>query len=504
MKAVTTMSTRPSLKEEPGRNSWSKVVLVALFAACLSWLAASAFIYLGSVAPAQRSVLSEEAKSLAKELDSQLKTRTAVITSLVHNRSLEKLLAATGVEHFSNAIHDQFSDFLSLEVLNANGEVLAMIGELGLSQADLSPKDAGENAFQSDQRFSSTGIFKDDPLNSSFFLTCRHGNGDGTYWYSRTRFTRKSIETLLGEVQNRAALVRISGGKHDLEVVYGHPTRTYGSWWSGPEYAEATLEYPGWLIKMTTQEKKALLSTASIFVPGSVLVLSVIGFLFGRRHWTQENFERPEWENAAAIPKENSKFVSGNLPTQNAAHEAKLLEESDFFQIDTESDFSPIKDEHCTSEAEIHDEFLPPVTEELSSEPDSASETVSRDIPSEAVQLEATDADEDEFVTDSCEEDLVVVTCETSESSTEEKSMVASQEDEIEVLWEQGAEPTIFQIAAEGKLLPENACDADKLNPDALPDVLELEWAEPKASPLPEPKEKRQRETVLLSDFFNC
>jgi hypothetical protein len=220
MKAVKTMSTGHSHKKQAViGNTWIKVVVAALITASLSWLVSSVSFYLGSVAPIKRLMLSEQAKSLAKEMDSQLKTRTAVITSLVHDWSLEKLLATSGVEKFSNAIQGQFSDYLSLEVLNANGEVLAMLGELSLSQTDLSPKDSGENAFRSYQKSSFTGVFRDDPLNGCFFLTCRHRNGDGTYWYSRTRFARTTIEGLLSEFGGRAALVQIYGGKQDQEVV---------------------------------------------------------------------------------------------------------------------------------------------------------------------------------------------------------------------------------------------------------------------------------------------
>ncbi|MBI5249684.1 MAG: hypothetical protein HY912_09330, partial [Desulfomonile tiedjei] len=298
------MSSRTSVKEQTGSGiSWGKTILAAIVAACLAWLVAGVTLHLGSVEPAQRLSISEQAKSLAKELDAALKIRAAVVMSVVYNRSLEKLLASTGLDNFANFIHGQLSDFLSLEMLNDNGEVVAMIGELPLSQADLSSKDAGENVFRKDPRAFVTGIFRDDPVNGCFFLTCRHRNGDGTYWYTRTRFTRRVIEGLLNEFQGRASLVSISGGKHDLEVVYGHPTRTYGSSWSGLQSVEATLESPGWLVKVAAEDNVSPFRRKSIILPAIALVFTIIAcFLWPRIRISEPWKKDSQGSGATEIP----------------------------------------------------------------------------------------------------------------------------------------------------------------------------------------------------------
>ncbi len=540
MKAVTIMITKPSGKDEAGSGIiWRKIVLTAVIAATLAWLVAGVTTNLGSVAPAQRTILSDKAQSLAKELDAALKIRTAVITSAAYNRTLEKLLASSGLEQFSNCIRGQFTDFLSLEVLNDNGELVAMIGDLLLSQADLAPKDAGENVFRNDPKAFFTGVFRDDIANGCFFLTCRHKNGDGTYWYSRTRFTRRVIEGILSEFQDRATLVSIAGGKNDLEAVYGHPTRAYGNWWSGLKYVEASLESPGWLVKLAPKENGSLFRRASIIIPAMALVLAVIGCFFGNliripARWNNESEQADagistarQSSRAVALAKDSADTGDATkTPFQEEIDISGLPKQKELFSVGSETDDCSRREDASTGrDEETHDDyFCPPqlifhpMADEFAPPTLNLFESAEQKLTAEPPQIEATEYNPDEFAIDSSQvyaeaavndiSEEISMTGSPGEFFTAEESSIHALEgnfpEELEFFWEEDTSPCTLQIAADNQYQFQAATDEDKLHAEAVPDVLELEWEEPAAAPSTKPKKQGSRESVLLSDFFNC
>ncbi len=540
MKAVTIMITKPSGKEEAGSGIiWRKIVLTAVIAASLAWLVAGVTTNLGSVAPAQRTILSEKAQSLAKELDAALKIRTAVITSAAYNRTLEKLLASSGLEQFSNCIRGQFTDFLSLEVLNDNGELVAMIGDLLLSRADLAPKDSGENVFRNDPKAFFTGVFRDDLANGCFFLTCRHKNGDGTYWYSRTRFTRRVIEGILSEFQDRATLVSIAGGKHDLEAVYGHPTRAYGNWWSGLKYVEVSLESPGWMVKLAPKESGSLFRRASIIIPAMALVLAVIGCFFGNliripARWNNES----EHADAAKITARESSRIAAltndspdtggvmKTPFHGEIDISGLPKQKELFAVGSATDDSSRREDESTHRDEdSHDDYFcppqlifDPMADEFAPPTLNLFKPEEQSLTAEPAQPEATDSNPDEFAIDYSQvyaeatlDDIaeeISMTGSPSEFFASEELSIHTLEDnipeELEFFWEEETPPCAVQIASDSQYQLQAATDEDKPHAEAVPEVLELEWEEPAAAPSPKPRKEGSRESVLLSDFFNC
>lgn len=529
MKAVTIMSNKSSIRgDEPrgsGRISRVKLVLAAVVAASLAWLVAGLAIHLNSVAPAHRLVLSEHARTVAKELDSAVKMRSAVIMSALYNRQLENVLASSGLENLVNSIRSQFPDFLSLEVLNVNGEVLAMVGELPLSQANLAPKDAGENLFRIDPRASNTGVFRDDPTSGCFFLTSRHKDSDGTYWYTRTRFARRAIEGLLSEFQGRATLVSIAGGKQDLEQVYGYPARIYGNWWSGPQSAEVTLETPGWLVKVASAASGSLLRRTSIIFPLVILVLAALAWLFRPRIPRQESFDG---SSRGACVTETRSAVHEALTTSARSKEAPIEENireyqpaertirphvpqrNEFVATDFSTPYHPREEFASTGNESPVDYFCPP---QLIFDPmadayeSSAGKNPEADLSLVAVELEdATEPhwDEISFATT----DEIVVSEEFGEFFFSEQSfsseLGASPQDELEIAEDEGSGLSTAQASAKVVTRDVAAPDPSRVSAETVPDVLEVEWEEPSDALTLEPKKEPPPEAVRFSEFFNC
>lgn len=542
MKAVTIMSNKPSTwNEEPaGRITWDQMILAVVIAACLAWLVAGVSIRIGSVDPASRLVLSEQAKSLAKELDAALKIRAVAIVSAAYNKPLERLLASSGLENFTNTIRSQFTDFLSLEVLNGNGEAVAMMGDLPLSQAGLSPKDAGENVFLNDSRAFLTGVFRDDPANECFFLTCRHRNEDGTYWFTRTRFSRRVVEALLSEFQGRASLVSISGGKNDLAMVYGHPTRIYGNWWAGPQSVEASLETPGWLLKLSADDQRSLFKRASFILPAVIMVFAALAYLFGSRIRSREHWNRGaevacladasagrESVTTASQSGEMSRGAAGIKPQpKNRIRQQELPNHTGLFTINVAPGYHPPQEQVAASKTDeaSDDYFCPPQlifdpgTDELASLKASASEAERKTSLSGAPKIEAIESLPAEFRAENpdryaefivhADPQEIQITESLNEFSPSEEQLYVTREDvlpeDVDFFWEEEADSSGMHDAAMVQSQAKSAVATYELAGEVIPDVLVLEWEEPATKPVAEKKKEQPREVVLFSEFFNC
>lgn len=529
MKAVTIMSSKPSIRGDESRGSGritrGKLVLVAVVAASLAWLVAGLGIHFNSVAPAQRLVLSEQARTVAKELDAAVKMRSAVVLSALYHRQLENVLASSGLESLVNSIRGQFPDFLSLEVLNVNGEVLAMVGELPLGQANLAPKDAGENVFRVDPRASNTGVFKDDPGSGCFFLTSRHKDSDGTYWYTRTRFARRAIEGLLNEFQGRASLVSIAGGKHDLEQVYGHPARIYGNWWSGPQSADVTLEAPGWLVKVTSAASGSLLRRTSIIFPLVIFVLAAFAWLFRPRVPLQESFDgnyrgdRVTETHRAVLDSPKTSAPSKQVAVEQNIREYQPAEgailphvphRNEVVAADFSTPYHPREESASTENESSVDYFCPP---QLIFDPMAdAYESSPRENPESDLSLVETEFGDvtgphgDQISFSAADE--IVISEEFGELFISEQSLSpdvgAGLQDELEISEEDESGVSTAQASPGAGPRQVAEPDPSTVSAEIIPDVLEVEWEEPPGVHSSDPKKDAPREAVLFSEFFNC
>lgn len=266
-----------------------RLIVAILIGSSAAWLIAAFAIHFGTIAPLRAGLISDHASALARQIDSAIKVRSTLISSAVNDQHLEKILDSAQLEALVKHIQNRFSDFISLEVMNHRGEILAIVGEVALSKGNLAPLDIREAFFNLDSGTGNTGLFRDDPENGSFFITCRHRNSDGTLWYSRSRFGRSTLEDILNHEKDKgsASLVSISGISSDVQQIAENRNRIYNSWWSGLQAIEVSLENPGWMLKMVPNSSGSPVRRVSVIIPGLLLLLAAAAYLiFARRENT--------------------------------------------------------------------------------------------------------------------------------------------------------------------------------------------------------------------------
>jgi hypothetical protein len=231
------------------------------------------------------------------------------------------------------------------------GEVVAMIGDLPLSQAGI-PGQARANRFvrvSSDIK-SNEGLFVDDPATGSFSVTCRHLGTEKNQWYSRSRFSRDSIDQLLSSFPNRkASLVQVTGGpkvarsNNDWNVA-----ATFGGWWQGAGKAEALLASPGWIVRVENTSGGSVLRSLPVLVPS--ILLCVIAIAFVSRMFSSSSSEaQPQEDTISPQPCciqecETSQVCEGEaFPSSNSAQVAPEAHE----------DSLEAKPEHSTEADEL-------------------------------------------------------------------------------------------------------------------------------------------------------
>lgn len=279
-----------------------------LFLGAFGALAVGLVSHFAVIVPLENNLLSAEVRSLATELDSTVRMRSALIRITVGNSELDSFLQSGGLDKMLYALRQQFPDFLSFEATNDRGQVQAMGGELALSQAGLfskAPSGKITTVDLGDQL--KGGTFHDDPQGNCYYITCKHVGSGGGKWFTRTRFTRESVAAILKSTPTRrVTLVPISGASKDipggppsLTMPQSRVVRTIGSWWRGPTGAEALLTMPSWLLRMEDPATRSFLWRAQIAVPLCLILCSVIATIILKRASLLENQGRDEAADAA-------------------------------------------------------------------------------------------------------------------------------------------------------------------------------------------------------------
>jgi hypothetical protein len=230
-----------------------------------------------------------------------------------------------------------------LEIISDRGEVVAMIGDLPLSQAGI-PGQARANRFvrvSSDIK-ANEGVFTDEPANGCFSVTCRHIGPEKSQWFSRSRFSRDFIDQLLSSFPHRkAALVQVTGGpkasrtSHEL-----NPSAISGRWWQGPDKAEALLASPGWLARVENTSNGSVLRSLPVLVPAILLCVVVIAFL-ARMFSSPTREEQPQQD--ATTPE--SCLHETDEASPPAQESIAIAEQSNEDVSDTVSVNSPVESE---------------------------------------------------------------------------------------------------------------------------------------------------------------
>jgi hypothetical protein len=288
-------------------KSLARPLIGGLFFGALGALAISLISHFAVVVPLEKNLLSAEVRGLATDIDAAVRTRSSIISMAAGDSELDGFLATGGLDQLLSALRNHFPDFLSVEATNDRGQIQAMGGELPLSQTSLFPKDPSEKTTTLNLGIQhNRGAFHDDPENNCFFITCKHAGAEGGKWFTRSRFSRESVASILKSISTRnVILVPVSGvskdipegqislSRQELSVV-----RTFGSWWNGPVGAEALLTMPGWLIRIENTRTPPILLRPPIAAPLLLLLFTcVAGFILKRtplrgswdRDTTEEN-----------------------------------------------------------------------------------------------------------------------------------------------------------------------------------------------------------------------
>ena len=219
-------------------------VIIWIVVACLPGLLLGLGAFLSAVGPLEKKLLDLEALGLARDIDSVVQVRIAAVKIAAAGIEIDDLSAAGALDNLLTSFRSAFSDFLSLEVLDEHGEVLAMVGELPLSQARRF-SGTKQSAVTGNAKLGDSGVFLDDPKANCFFITAQHESQDGTQWFSRTRYGRDPIEKILKQEGNQwtAQLQRVPGSDREGADRKSTGAVLVANWLGDSDMAEAPPEH---------------------------------------------------------------------------------------------------------------------------------------------------------------------------------------------------------------------------------------------------------------------
>ncbi|HMK37206.1 MAG TPA: hypothetical protein VK463_19185 [Desulfomonilaceae bacterium] len=258
----------------------------------------------GTVVPLEKELLSREVRWVAGEIDAAVKLKSAIITTAAGIIEVDTLLENGNLEKLLRTLREHLSDFFSLEIINDRGEIVAMIGELPLSQAGTAaPARTSRFVRVSSDINYNEGVFADDPAHGCFSVTCRHIGPQKGQWFSRTRFSRESINRLLASVpQCHAGLVQLTGISKMPRINQElQSASTTGNWWTGPSKAEAFLDSPGWIVQVEKISPRSVLRPLPILLPTLLLLFGALAYL-ARLFITYRKPAAPAWPAVAEYP----------------------------------------------------------------------------------------------------------------------------------------------------------------------------------------------------------
>jgi len=230
----------------------------------------------------------EQAQGVAQRVDSIIKLRSASVATAVRTLDLENLASEHGGNQVISTLRDQFPDFVSLEVLDEGGELLAMFGDLSLAEAGRKSR-AEDVAIPASGQGSSKGLFHDYPQRDCFFITTSQTSTHGTTWFTRTRFARQTIEAALaafnkyGTAELQPVSTGALQGARSAHSPEAPSVKVPTTGWSHEAGTEAQLLTPGWTIIVKGKSSGTFLSRYSVVVLGTLVLLLALTWTLARR-----------------------------------------------------------------------------------------------------------------------------------------------------------------------------------------------------------------------------
>ncbi|MFZ5868398.1 MAG: hypothetical protein ACOYXY_21115 [Thermodesulfobacteriota bacterium] len=244
-----------------------------------------------------RQLLTGELRALAGQLDAAIAMRSLATGLLTDNLNLNDLTQSDGLVKALAGLEQSCPDLVGMEILDENGEILALLGEVGISKGRLDAR-AQNDVIQSLQAAPQgvTWLFKDEAATDSFSVIRKRTTPDDKTWFLRARFARRPLNHILRNASLRAhgkadlidretrsdwAMAASAGTTTGEGQDSGNdqPVRLASSSWCGLMTGEASLKTPGWLVSL---EKPAAGGFTGLF-PFFLMGVALVGSLFAVR-----------------------------------------------------------------------------------------------------------------------------------------------------------------------------------------------------------------------------
>ena len=157
--------------------------------AIVSALAGGLIVYLVMISPLEQRLVEEKTRSLAQQVEAIIEVRASSLWAVTSVLDIDNLRPDNNVTNSMNALRQRCADFLSLELLDEQGEILAMLGDVPLSEAGRRGTVEDVAGLKS-QGSSVNEWFTADQASSCFYVTTKQIAPDGKMWFARARFAR--------------------------------------------------------------------------------------------------------------------------------------------------------------------------------------------------------------------------------------------------------------------------------------------------------------------------
>ncbi|GEM_PF-2165118 len=210
--------------------------------------------YVGLVLPMEKKLITDQLHRLVREIGVVIETRSAVMGAATHNLRERDLHSMEPSEQIYHSLRSRFSDLQRLEVIDGDGEILGMVGDLPVSKSGLEMRtQVSSFAGLKSQMHGAEEHFQDHQESGCFFITRKLAHGARGDMFIRAKFSRRPINRILASASqdsNREAhLARVSGRQPGIEGEISG-VRIDGNWLTGPIAAEIVLSKKGWAVIM--------------------------------------------------------------------------------------------------------------------------------------------------------------------------------------------------------------------------------------------------------------
>ncbi|MCA1959840.1 MAG: hypothetical protein LDL33_03510 [Desulfomonile sp.] len=243
--------------------------------------------YLHTIVHFRQQILAQEVRSLELALDSVIRERCLVVDAVVGGLEMDAFLKQNAMPNMIKRIRSAFPDFATVQVLDQQGTIVAMAGDVSLPDGTLPsiakiewPTDAG--GLPGGWRFS------DEPAANRWHLTCRHSTSRVGVWFVRATFSREPLQGAViraGLTDARSFAVTRFTGAHrpdDYGVEAGSasaPVWTSGWTWLAKGRAETPLRAGGWLVGLDDTSHAMSMYLYPAGAAGLLVLWMVISFV---------------------------------------------------------------------------------------------------------------------------------------------------------------------------------------------------------------------------------